>query len=138
MSMETHEGKQGERKGDICRYDRGEGIEEWEIIYAFSATEEVGEGSYPLNSWPVNGPYGQSGELRWAVGGDFGPTLEKPCLLGASRELPDGPWIEPKFLARAIPIQKPAPDRVPAQKMGIWSRLWRKFSTAEGPGGGQK
>ena len=45
-------------------------VESGEMISAVSAPAEVGEGSWPLDSWPVEGPYGQSGDLLWRGGGE--------------------------------------------------------------------
>ena len=74
-------------------------VESWEMISAVSAPAEVGEGSWPLDSWPVEGPYGQSGDLLWRGGGDIPWTVAKQCyLFAASRELPDGQWRQPRIV----------------------------------------
>ena len=39
------------------------------LLSGVAAPAEVGEGSWPLDSWPVEGPYGQSGDLLWRGGG---------------------------------------------------------------------
>ena len=72
-------------------------VESWEMIFAISATDKVGEDSLPLNSWGVDGFYGQSGDLLWQDDG-YPVTLEKPYLLAARRNLPDGDWSKPVLL----------------------------------------